>query len=177
MLPSLLKGMKNSPSKLPLSKIFPNLLFINLGRKILVIFVISFISFFAKATSALSNKKSELINDCNDKSDEDGCILVQIPESYKKIQSPEITSKNKRNPLPIKTQITLLRVDMIDTLAMLVGITVEIKMKWSDSRLQFANLNLNQNRNLNLNLNRHLNLNLNLHLNLNRHLNLNLNLI
>ena len=37
------------------------------GRKILVILVISFISFFIKATSALFNKKSELKKDFNDK--------------------------------------------------------------------------------------------------------------
>jgi hypothetical protein len=91
------------------------------------------------------NKRCDRINDCNDESDEEDCVLVRIPENYKKIQAPEITSKNKSDPLPIKTQITLLRVDMIDTLTMLVGITVEIKMKWTDSRLQFANLNRNQN--------------------------------
>ena len=37
------------------------------GRKILVILVRSFMSFFIKATSALFNKKSELKNDFNDK--------------------------------------------------------------------------------------------------------------
>ena len=59
--------MTNSPVKYPLSNIFLSCLLIILGRKILVIFVRSFISFFTKAISALFNKKSELKNDYNDK--------------------------------------------------------------------------------------------------------------
>ena len=33
---------------------------------------------------------------------------------------------------------------MIDTSKMLVGLTMEIKMRWKDSRVMFANLNKNQ---------------------------------
>ena len=60
MLPSDSNGIMNSPSKLPLENILLSLLLIILGRKILVIFVKSFISFLINATSALFNKKSEV---------------------------------------------------------------------------------------------------------------------
>lgn len=75
--------------------------------------------------------------DCKDRSDEEDCVLVRIPDNYNKIQAP----KNEETPLKIVTQITILNVDMIDTVTMLVGITLEIKMKWNDNRLTFANLN------------------------------------
>ena len=67
MLPSGSNGMKNFPPKLPFGNILFTCLLIILGRKILVIFAKSFISFLAKATSALFNKKSEVKNDLNDK--------------------------------------------------------------------------------------------------------------
>ena len=78
--------------------------------------------------------------DCKDQSDEEDCVLVRIPDNYNKIQAPKI----KGLPLEIFTQITILNVDMIDTVTMLVGITSEIKMKWNDNRLRFANLNRNK---------------------------------
>ena len=67
MLPSGLNGIANSPSKFPFFNILLNRLFIIRGKKILVILVRSFISFFIKATSVLFNKKSELKKDFNDK--------------------------------------------------------------------------------------------------------------
>ena len=59
--------MINSPSKFPLVNILLSCLLISFGRKILVIFVKSFMSFSIKAISALFNKKSELKNDFSDK--------------------------------------------------------------------------------------------------------------
>ena len=67
ILPSGSNGITNSPSRFPLTNIFLSRLLINLGRKMLVIFVKSFISFLTKATSALFNKKSELKKDLSDK--------------------------------------------------------------------------------------------------------------
>ena len=64
---AFLNGITNSPFKFPWENIFFSLLFIILGTNILVIFVISFISFSIKATSVLFNKKSELKKDFSDK--------------------------------------------------------------------------------------------------------------
>ena len=79
--------------------------------------------------------------DCKDGSDEDDCDVVHIPNNYRKVHAPENGNKKNGNPLPIHTQVTILNVDMIDTVTMLVGLTVKIKMRWKDSRLTFANLN------------------------------------
>ena len=67
MFPSGLKGIINSPSKFPLSNIFFICLLIILGINNALIFVKSLISFWTNAISALSNKKSEVINDLNGK--------------------------------------------------------------------------------------------------------------
>jgi len=67
MLPSVSNGIINSPLIFPLAKILLSFLLTNFGRKILVIFVRSFISFFIKAISDFVNIKSELKNDFSDK--------------------------------------------------------------------------------------------------------------
>ena len=59
-------------------------------------------------------KRCDRISDCKDESDEQDCELVQIPDNYNKIQAPENSPENEGKPLPIKTQITLINVDMIN---------------------------------------------------------------
>ena len=80
MLPSVLKGINTSPSIFPSKKILLSCLFIILGRKALVILVISFISFFEKAISAFFKIKSEVKNDCigKNKSNFDKIILFSL---------------------------------------------------------------------------------------------------
>ena len=90
MLPSDSKGIINSPSKFPFENIFLILLLIMLGRKILVILLISFISFLMNATSALFNKKSELKNDFNDKNNN----ITFIPTKLKNLPTSNYPIQN-----------------------------------------------------------------------------------
>ena len=83
-------------------------------------------------------KRCDQVKDCEDASDEMGCKLIQLPETYRKVQPPE--PLNNSEPLPITTFIKIVRIDVIDTSNMQVGLTLSINMKWRDSRLIFANL-------------------------------------
>ena len=76
--------------------------------------------------------------DCGDGSDEEGCKLIHLPATYRKIQPPEPVDDSK--PLDIITSIKIISIDTIDTINMKVGLTLRIKMMWLDSRLKFANL-------------------------------------
>ena len=83
------------------------------------------------------------IVNCQDGSDEEDCELIHIPESYKKVMPPKIENEGKEGniSLPIYTLITILNIGLIDTSNMVVGLTIEAKMRWKDSRLTFVNLN------------------------------------
>ena len=72
---------------------------------------------------------------CFDGSDEENCDLVKIPMSYRKINAPD--SKDSNN---LTTSINILNIDMIDSVNMLVGLTIEVKIKWRDPRLEFVHL-------------------------------------
>ena len=85
-------------------------------------------------------RRCNQVKDCKDGSDEDDCELIRIPNNYNKIQAPGNTDE-QQSPLPIQTKLHIIHVDMINTARMLLGLTIEITMKWADSRLTFANLN------------------------------------
>jgi len=84
------------------------------------------------------DKRCNQNKDCDDESDENGCRLVQFPETYRKIQPPAPQSSSE--PLPIYTFIEIIGIDEIDTLNMHVGLTLKIYMQWKDARLTFMNL-------------------------------------
>ena len=84
------------------------------------------------------SKRCDYVPDCPDKSDEFGCKLILRPETYREVQPPE--PMNRSEALPIQTQIEILTIDSIDTINMVVGITINIRLYWKDSRLKFSNL-------------------------------------
>ena len=82
--------------------------------------------------------RCDQVPQCDDSSDENGCKMVHLPQTYRKVQPPEPVNSSK--PLRIKTFIKIVSIDIIDTINMKVGLTLSINMKWRDSRLTFANL-------------------------------------
>ena len=82
------------------------------------------------------------INECDDDSDENGCTLVDIPNSYDKLISP-VSFKEPRGTISLLTHVEIVSVDTIDTTKMLIGITFKIGIKWIDGRLRFQNLDSN----------------------------------
>ena len=99
-------------------------------------------------------KRCDFHKDCNDGSDEKDSTLVQIPDTYKKQLPPESPKSNhapaslqndhqkneEGDSLPIFTTITIINFDKIDTKKLMVGVTADINMKWTDSRLTYENL-------------------------------------
>ena len=86
------------------------------------------------------DKRCNKIQDCKDGSDEDACNLVEIPKSYYKVRSPVKYNKNNIEPVHLLTQISIINVDIVDTLNMFVGITFDVQLKWNDDRLSFENI-------------------------------------
>ena len=99
-------------------------------------------------------KRCDYIKDCNDGTDEEYCNLVQIPKSYKK-QLPPGEPRSHHVPaclessqqghaecgsLAIFTKIAIINFDKIDAQDMMVGMTVDITMKWNDLKLTYENL-------------------------------------
>ena len=89
-------------------------------------------------------KRCDKAMDCDDGSDESNCDLVVIPSSYDKIHSPPEMNVGKDMANSLITRVSIMTVDVIDTLKMLIGITFEIQIKWKDIRLNFENLSPNE---------------------------------
>ena len=84
-------------------------------------------------------KRCDNRKDCDDGSDEDECKLLQIPESYDKSLPPELSEEVER-PNEIYIQVDVINVDIVDTVAMVVGLTVEFVLKWKDHKVNYENL-------------------------------------
>ena len=87
------------------------------------------------------NKRCDENKDCFDGSDENLCHLISIPPHYNKANAP--LSAIKDAPLEITIQTNISTIDSIDTMNMMVTVTVEILLQWFDKRLSFSNLNIN----------------------------------
>ena len=83
------------------------------------------------------NKRCDEKMDCNDGSDEKHCHLIDIPSSYSRPDAPDSPVGNI--PLTIDMQNRIISIDSIDTMNMIVTITMEVTLKWFDKRLVFSN--------------------------------------
>ena len=84
-------------------------------------------------------KRCDTRKDCDDGSDEDDCSLIKIPESYDKSLPPELGDDEER-PNEIHTKVNVINIDIIDTVSMVVGLTIELILKWRDHKIDFENL-------------------------------------
>jgi len=75
--------------------------------------------------------------DCLDGSDESLCSLIHITPSYNKANAPKSVTESR--PLEINIQTTLQNIDSIDTVWMVITLTLEIRISWRDKRLTFSN--------------------------------------
>ena len=84
-------------------------------------------------------RRCDNVRDCRDGSDEVGCRLVLVPDSYRKAEPPEPDAAPDE-PLPIRTRVTVLNVDTIDTVRMRMGLTIELRLSWRDARCRVGKI-------------------------------------
>ena len=88
------------------------------------------------------NKRCNLKPDCNDGSDETGCVLVEFPPSYRNDIPPEFTEPSTFNEssLPIALDLIIESLS-IDTSNMVMDTNLNLSMTWTDGRINLLNLN------------------------------------
>ena len=80
--------------------------------------------------------------DCNDGSDEKRCLLISIPNRYKNTNPSKYTKENRVMNVEIDTRIV--KINSIDTINMMVVLTIEMYLTWHDTRLLFFNPSFDQ---------------------------------
>ena len=80
---------------------------------------------------------------CLDGSDEEFCEWVDIPPAYNVANAP--LSRNKGRSLQISMGINIEHIDSIDTVNMVLTLTMKLTLKWYDKVLTFSNLAPNTN--------------------------------
>ena len=85
----------------------------------------------------IKNRCDEVTH-CIDGSDEELCESVYIPPSYNVANAPRPSDED--DPLEIGMDINIVNIDSIDTVNMILSLTMKITLRWYDSRLIFSNL-------------------------------------
>ena len=80
--------------------------------------------------------------DCIDGSDEEQCSLITIPTPYDMTKAPK--PRSNESSTNIETHATILKISSIDTINMMVVVTLILRMKWFDERLLFLNPRLDK---------------------------------
>ena len=75
---------------------------------------------------------------CQDGSDEIDCELVNIPPSYKLANTPKFGSE-RDGPMKINIHTKIISIYSIDTVNMILTVTIKIYLEWFDKRLMFTN--------------------------------------
>ncbi|XP_066980309.1 uncharacterized protein [Macrobrachium rosenbergii] len=84
------------------------------------------------------NKRCDMRVDCSDQSDETTCSLLSIPAGYMaNIPPPPIT---RNEPLHILVEINIMSFPSIKTEALAFQTSLQLKLRWKDTRLTYLNL-------------------------------------
>ena len=84
-------------------------------------------------------KRCDNKKDCDDGSDEEDCKRLQVPATYDKSLPPTLEDEEAK-PNDILTQVRVVNIDFINTVDMVVGLTVELAMKWKDYMINYVNV-------------------------------------
>ena len=88
------------------------------------------------------DKRCDEKRDCPDGTDEEFCDIIDIPPSYNRASVPK--SVNEIDSLEIALETNIITIDSIDTVGMVITVTLEIRLQWYDQRLEFNNLKVNE---------------------------------
>ena len=75
--------------------------------------------------------------DCDDKSDETGCMKVSIAPSYSKIISPPALIKEKQAKMDVYLSVEVHSILSINELDRLIYISYDLSIEWFDPRLEY----------------------------------------
>ena len=79
------------------------------------------------------------IEDCNDGSDEYKCYRFTIRRTYDSAEPPGPGINEKSASMDIDIYARIIKINAIDTINMLVELTMEVYVTWHDGRLSFFN--------------------------------------
>ena len=86
------------------------------------------------------NDRCNGIQECNDGSDEKDCSFIKVPTNYQKLLPPRPNDDSEGTALPVYLKIEVQHIHLIDTENMMIGATIQVKLRWKDVRLSYKNL-------------------------------------
>ena len=70
--------------------------------------------------------------------------MLRLADSYDKSLPPELPDDAEK-PNDVYTMVEIINVDFVDTVNMVVGLTIDIALTWNDYKIDFENVKDQQN--------------------------------
>ncbi|XP_069159957.1 uncharacterized protein [Procambarus clarkii] len=83
-------------------------------------------------------QRCNTIDECSDFSDEDGCTLVKLPQSYRSVRPPDNVNGGK--VLELESLVQILRFLNINDVKRVIDLEINVLITWKDPRLKYLNL-------------------------------------